>query len=126
MPIDEVQRSVRCLNDDKLGAAWFVAAMTDRYLTFTAERPAREDQIAVAAITVRDIQLIEVRLDAKLMRQHCRLVVETRTTNVTVHFLQANEIGFLLLDDIHNSLDSVTAIRADTFVDIVGQQAHLF
>lgn len=126
MPVNQMQRALRRLDDDELSTSRFTAAMTDRHLTFIAERPARQNQVAVAAFAVRDVQLKQMRLDAELMSEQARLIVVVRAADMAIDFLQTDQIGFLFLDDFDDSFETVAAIGSDTFVDIIGQQTHLF
>lgn len=124
MPIDQMQRPVRRVNDDELRAARFTATVAERKQALIAKRPTRQNEIAVSAFAVRHIQLIEMRLRAEMVRQQSGLIVEARTANIAIHFLQANEIGILFLNYFNNPFEAIAPVAADAFMDIVSQQTH--
>src|SRR5262245_12397464 len=49
VPVDQVQRPLRRLDDGELGAARFAQTVADRHLMMLVKRPARQDEVAVAA-----------------------------------------------------------------------------
>jgi hypothetical protein len=54
-----------------------------------------------------------------------RLVVVPRSRHVTIHFLEADQVGVLILDDLDDPLQTVATITpADAFMNIVAEQSH--
>ncbi len=98
--------------------------MANGHLLPAAEGPTRQDEVAVAALAVWHVELIQMGCGAEALGQHRRLIVEARPPHVAVHFLQANEVGILLPNDLDNSFQPVAAIAADTLVNVISQQTH--
>src|SRR5579871_5434321 len=119
-----MQWPLGCFDDDQLRTTRFAPPLTDRNLRMGLEAPSGQDQIAVAALAVGHIQLIEMSLGADLRGQQAWLIVIIGSPYVTIHFLQANEIGLLLAYNLNDSFQPVATITTDAFVNVVCQQTH--
>ena len=90
-----------------------------------AERPARQEQIAVTAVLQFDVELEQVGGGVKSLDELTRLIVVLGSRDVSVHFLKANQVGVLILDDLDNPVQAVATITsADTFMYVVTEQSH--
>src|SRR5215212_504159 len=89
-----------------------------------AERPAGQDQVAVAPLLARDVQLIRVVLRPQLIGQQPRLVIVAGAEDVSVTFLKTYNVGALVLDDLDDPFEPVAAVVAYALVDVVAEQAH--
>ena len=89
------------------------------------EPPAGENQVAVSTPFQMHIHLIQRIGRVEGFGEQARLMVESRTADVAVDFLQTDEIGVLFLDNVDNPFNPVSTVApADSFVDIVTQQPH--
>src|SRR5262249_44355711 len=110
------------VDDDELGAAVLAAAVAERELVLGGQRPARQDEIAVPALAVGGVELVEGGVGAEPVGEDVGLVVGTRPLDVGIDFLKANEVGLFGTDDIDDTVESIPPISpAHAFVDIVGQ-----
>jgi hypothetical protein len=120
VPVDEMDEALRCFDDHDLGATGFFPVVAERNLMADPKRPARQHEIAVTARSETHIELEEVGRYLQGRRQPVRLIVVSRPRDVPVDLLKADEIGFLVGDDLHNAFERITAIAAaDPFVDVI-------
>jgi len=84
-------------------------------------KPAQDGVSVLAALTV-DV-LLENSVQARPFAQPCRLVNSIRPFHAPVHFLQGDQIGFGLADNLSDALEVDPAVRAFAVVDVVGQHA---
>jgi hypothetical protein len=84
------------------------------------KRPSRQHQIAIHAVLQADVRLIKPRIEPEVIGQQLRLIVAARTPYVTIHLLQADDVGVLRLDHADYALQAIAAIAsADPLVDVV-------
>ena len=126
VPMDQVQPPFGRVDHDHLGAARTLASQAERNLMFAGQRPARQDQVAVAAALQPHVRLMQEGDGMEIVGQHPRLIVKARAADVVIDFLQANQVGIFLLDDFDHPLEPVAAVAAaDPFVNVVTEQPHV-
>ena len=126
MPVGDVQVPFGSFDHRELRSAGFAATESQRDLMMCLKRPARQQQVSVTAGADADIQLMHVRGGFEMFGQHLGLMVKLRTLDVQVDFLQADDVGVLLLDDRDDPFNLVAPVEtADAFVDVVAKEAHI-
>ena len=89
------------------------------------ERPARQQQVAVAPFLQPDVELVEVGGGVEGLDELAGLVVVPRSRHVPVHLLKADQVRVLVLDDLDHPLETVAAVTtADAFVDVITKKSH--
>ena len=122
MPVHQVERSLGRLDHGELRPAGFSPLASERDLVTRAERPARENQVAVASALEPHVELIEVSRRMERLAEFPGLVVVPRSRDVTVDLLQADHVGVLGLDDLDDPLEAVATIAtADPLMNVVAQ-----
>ena len=125
MPVHQVERSLGRFNDHENGASRLFLLHSHRDPMMGAERPAREDQIAVASSHGVDVLLKESTLRAKIAGQETRLLVVMAPGCVVGDLLEADQVGILPFDHLDNPIEMVSTVSAtDPFMDVVGQKSH--
>src|SRR6202035_1462274 len=110
MPVHQMERSLGGIHNRELCAAWFASLEPKRYLVAAAQRPAREDEIAIAARLEAYVELIKMGFGIERVAELSRLIVVPRPRHMTVDLLEADQVGVLGLDDLDDSLEAITAI----------------
>ena len=90
MHVNQVQRPLRRLHHRQLRRA-ARAAGSAATRPAVADRPARQHQVAVTALAVRRVELVQMPRPQPLGAAH-RLVVVARTAGVAVHLLKADQV----------------------------------
>ena len=125
VPVHQVNGALRRLDDRHLGTSRLSFLATQRDLVMGLERPSREDEVAIPATLEPNVELIEVRRRLEGLCQLPRLVVVPRPRHVAVHFLEADDVRVLLLDDPDDPLEAVSAIPpAYSLMDVIAQHSH--
>src|SRR5262245_39722864 len=71
------------------------------------------------------IELEEMGREPEGLGEPPRLVVVPRTRNMTVHFLETNDVWVLVLDDFDDPVEAVSAVAApDSLVNVIAQESH--
>ena len=84
-------------------------------------QPAQDGVSVLAALTI-DV-LFENSVQARPFGQPCRLVNSIGPFHAPINFLEGDQIGFGLVDDLGDAFDVDPAVHAFAMVDVVGQHA---
>jgi hypothetical protein len=89
------------------------------------EGPARQQQITVSTGLDVDVELIHSVGKFQAFSKKFWLVIEPTSANVTIHFLQADDVWRLRCDHVHNPLKPVSPVASTyPFMNIVTQQSQ--
>src|SRR4051794_12921381 len=91
VPVDEVQMALGGVDDDKLGAAVLALVEAERKLVLLDQRPARQDQVAIASFAVGMVELVEGDVGLQAFGEDLGLIVEAGALDVVIDFLQADQ-----------------------------------
>ena len=89
------------------------------------ERPARQNQVPVAACPVLDVLLEKSISGRELLGQQLRLIVIAGAAGAERDFLQANQIRMFRFDYLLDAVQIVPAVQStNTLVDVVTDESH--
>ncbi len=125
VPVAEMQRPIGCIDNHKLRAARLPPAHSQTNVMLRGKRPARENQIPVAADLVTDVDLKIARARFESLSQHVRLIVIVGAPRFPSDFLQTDQVRLLLFNNLRDAVEVVPPVAdANGFVNVISEKSH--
>ena len=125
MQVCQMQRANGRFNHDQLSTAWLALMPRHGNLVMASKRPARHQQVSIAAVSDLDVELKQMTGRLEPLNEHLWLIVKSTATDVSIDLLQADDVGRLGFDDVDDSFKAIQAVSAaDTLVNVETQEPH--
>ncbi len=98
---------------------------TGQHVPQLDDRPARNEQVTVAAGLQADVLLEDGVARLEVLAEQRRLIIASATLEEMRDLLQQQQIGIFVLNHLDDALQAVAPIvAADSFVDVVAEKPH--